>query len=169
MFSLMLLGFTSCDQDEKHSKDSHHEMVIDKDKEIAKVSEMLDLLATATESGNPDVIKSIWNNGDNTLLIGTESNEKLEGWTAIENAMRGQFDELEETLISISDQNIWLDRDARTAWFFEEMNYNFIYQDKAMSMDGIRFTGVFYKTDEGEWKLVQGHLSLPTSIDIEVE
>lgn len=169
MLSLMLLGLVSCDQGEKHSKDSHHDAAIDKDKEIAKVSEMLDLLATATENGNLDVIRSIWNNGDNTLLIGTESNEKLEGWAAIENAMKGQFDELEETLISISDQNIWLDRDARTAWFFEEMNYNFIYQDKAMSMDGIRFTGVFYKTDEGDWKLVQGHLSLPTSIDVEIE
>ena len=43
----------------------------------------------------------------------------------------------------------------------------FIYNDKAMSIDGIRFTGVFVKSDEGGWRLVQGHLSRPTTIHVD--
>lgn len=169
---ILLLPFifliaTSCENTTTKAPVEEKKVEIDFAKEKAKVTELLDLLATSTESGNVDMIKTIWLEDENVLLIGTENDEKLVGWSQIKKAISGQASSFEETLISITDQNVWMDRDARTAWFFEELNYNFIYNDKAMSLDGIRFTGVFFKTDDGDWKLVQGHLSMPASIDIE--
>jgi len=166
LISLMFV-FTACETHEHHNADNDQEKKeINIEKEKAEISELLDLLANSTESGNLEMVEKIWCPKDDVTLIGTENHEKLMGWEEIKKAMQGQFTTLEETLISITEQNIWLDRDARTAWFFEELNYNFIYNDKAMSIDGIRFTGVFVKSDEGEWKLVQGHFSRPTTIDV---
>lgn len=167
LLSLLFLFVSSCnDKPRETTAEKEKTVAIDIEKEKAKVSELLDLLATSTESGNLEMVEKIWSTREDVLLIGTENNEKLIGWSQIKEAMTGQFNSFEETLISITDQNVMLDRDARTAWFFEELNYNFIYDNKAMSIDGIRFTGVFFKTDEGEWRLVQGHFSIPTSIDM---
>jgi ketosteroid isomerase-like protein len=46
------------------------------------------------------------------------------------------------------------------------MNYNFMADSVAQSYSGMRFTGVLEKCDD-EWKLVQGHLSVPANIQIE--
>lgn len=167
LFVFTLFIITSCEnQDIKEVAKKPEKKEIDFEKEEAKISELLDLLASSTESGDIEMIEQIWYPKEDVILIGTEDNEKLMGWATIKKTMSGQFNSLNETLISITDQNISFDRDARTAWFFEEMNYNFIYNDQAMSLDGIRFTGVFIKNDEGIWKLVQGHVSLPASIDM---
>ncbi len=163
---LIFLFVSSCNNEpQETTAEKEKKVVVDMEKEKAKVTELLDLLATSTESGNLEMVEKIWCPKEDVLLIGTENDEKLVGWSQIKEAMTGQFNSFEETLISITDQNVMLDRDARTAWFFEELNYNFIYNNKAMSIDGIRFTGVFFKSDEGEWRLVQGHFSIPTSID----
>lgn len=168
LFPFVLLFITACENAPKEVPvEKEKNEVVDIAKEEAKVTELLDLLASSTESGDIEMIEKIWMPSEDVILIGTENDEKLVGWSQIKEAISGQASAFEETLISITDQNVWFDRDARTAWFFEELNYNFIYNNKAMSLDGIRFTGVFFKTDTGEWKLVQGHLSMPVSIDIE--
>lgn len=170
LLPLIFLLITACDNAPKETLfEKEKKAQIDLAKEEAKVTELLDLLASSTESGNIEMIEKIWLPSEDVVLIGTENDEKLVGWSQIKEAITGQASSFEETLISITDQNVWFDRDARTAWFFEELNYNFIYNNKAMSLDGIRFTGVLYKTDEGEWKLVQGHLSMPASIDMDEE
>ena len=161
-----IFAFVACEQDgDMHKKDAKKSLNIEKEK--AKVSELLDLLAAATESGDMQAVEKIWCPKEEAMLIGTESTEKLVGWNQIKKAIDIQNSSFSETLISITDQNIWMDEDARTAWFFEELNYNFIYKDKARSFEGIRFTGVFKKSTENEWRLVQGHMSVPAHMDME--
>lgn len=166
-FAALILSFSacSCNDEEQEQTPQQKELTIEKEK--AKVSELLDQLATSTENGNIEMIEKVWCPKDETMLIGTENNEKLEGWKQIKKAISGQSSVFSETLISITDQNIWLSEDGKTAWFFEELNYNFIYNDRAMSFEGIRFTGVFVKTLENDWKLVQGHMSVASHIDPE--
>ena len=142
------------------------EVSVDPAIEKLEVSRLLDNLAAATESGNFEIIEDIWLPSEDVMLIGTDSNEKLEGWDAISNAIEKQFGTFEETLISITDQNIWLNDAGDFAWFFEELNYNFVYEDKAMTFKGIRFTGVMQKI-EGKWRLVQQHLSIPATPEME--
>ncbi len=79
--------------------------------------------------------------------------------------VREQFLQIEETYISASDQFIKLNCTGTTAWFAESLDYNFVYKGEAKSFTGLRFTGVVEKID-GQWKLVQAHLSLPANVDI---
>jgi len=166
VMTLAVFSFISCEQEE-NTQEKIVKQNINIDKEKAKVSELLDLLAASTESGDMEGVEKIWCPKEEAMLIGTESSEKLVGWNQIRKAINNQSSSFKETLISITDQNIWMDEDARTAWFFEELNYNFIYKDKARSFEGIRFTGVFKKSTSGEWKLVQGHMSVPSQMDLD--
>lgn len=158
--------FASCENEEtEYNKHATENINIEAEK--LKVSDLLDRLAEATEAGNIEEIESIWCPKSNSLLLGTENDEKLVGWKHIKSAISGQSTSFKELLIAITDQNIQMDEDARTAWFFEELNYSFILDNKAMSFEGIRFTGVFVKSTKNEWKLVQGHMSVSSSLDIE--
>ena len=167
LFASLIFSFSACECDDDNDHQTTVKQEINMDKEKAKVSELLDQLATATEGGDIEMVEKIWCSKERSLLLGTESNEKLMGWEQIKTAMSGQSSAFSEMLISITDQNIWLSQDAKTAWFFEELNYNFIFKDKAMSFEGIRFTGVFVKSPEVGWKLVQGHMSVASHIDPE--
>ena len=40
-----------------------------------------------------------------------------------------------------------------------------MYKGEAQKFEGLRFTGVVEKMD-GEWKLVQAHLSVPASVGV---
>ncbi|MBN2236443.1 MAG: nuclear transport factor 2 family protein, partial [Bacteroidales bacterium] len=67
------------------------------------ISQILDNLAAANESGNFEMIKNTWLQSEDVLLIGTENDEKLEGWEEIKAAVKKQFSSFNETLISITD------------------------------------------------------------------
>ncbi|MBU2649480.1 MAG: nuclear transport factor 2 family protein [Bacteroidetes bacterium] len=140
--------------------------VTDPEKEISEIRTVLEKYSIANEKEDFSIMEEIWMPADDILLIGTDSDEVLLGWEEIQKAIRSQHGKFESTLINISDQRIKVNETCNTAWFSEELNYNFIYQEKAMSFEGIRFTGVLCKKD-GKWKLVQGHLSIPAQVVIE--
>jgi len=167
LFAAFVITFVSCecDEDNDHHSDGVENLNIEAEK--VRVSDLLDRLAQATESGNIESIGEIWCPKPKSLLLGTESDEKLMGWKQIEKAMSGQSDKFSDVLIAITDQTIRMDADGRTAWFFEELNYSFIYNNKAMTFEGIRFTGVLIQDAEKEWKLVQGHMSVSSPLEIE--
>lgn len=128
--------------------------------EKAAVENVLEKYVMANENQDFSLIEQIWASDDDIMLLGTDSDEKYKGWKQIKNAIRHQFSQFEDTYISVLDQAINVNANGNTAWFSEILNYNFIHQGKAMSFEGIRFTGVLEKR-EGQWKLVQGHLSIP--------
>ena len=101
-------------------------------------------------------------------MIGTDSDEKLIGWDQIESAIQHQFQLFEEVYITDKDRIINLGSEGKTAWFSEELSYNFIHKGEAKSFEGIRFTGVLAKKNN-HWELVQGHLSIPAEVDIETK
>ncbi len=153
----------SCNNEASQSPD---EVVsIDFAQEKLEISQILDNLAAASESGNFKLIEKIWLHSEDVMLIGTENDEQLEGWEEISAAIKKQFGAFNQTLISITDQTIWLNDDATVAWFFEELNYNFVYEEKAMSFVGIRFTGVMQKIND-KWRLVHQHMSIPAELEM---
>lgn len=153
----------SCSNPEAEKKE---DVKVDLVKEKLVISQLLDDLAGASEKGNFEIIESIWWPSEDALLIGTETGEKLEGWGEISEAIKKQFGTFAETLIAITDQDIWVNEDATFAWFYEELNYNFIYEERAMVFQGIRFTGVMKKID-GKWRLMQQHLSIPAVLEMQ--
>lgn len=153
----MAMVFSSCDEQAK--------MVIDVKAETDQIKAVLDQYVVANEEQNFSLIEKIWAENENIVLIGTDSDEKLVGWTQIEEAIKHQFDAFTDTYINIGERNIRLNATANTAWFNQIMNYNFIYNGEAKSFSGVRFTGVMEKT-EGQWLLVQGHLSIPAEAQL---
>ena len=134
-----------------------------KDKEA--IENLLENYILANENQNFDLIESIWADNDDIILYGTDSDERLMGWKNIKDAISEQFGLITETYISASNQFIKLNCDGNTAWFAETLNYNYMYKGHAQSYEGLRFTGVVEKID-GNWVLVQAHLSLPASVGI---
>ena len=133
--------------------------------EIIAIENLLEQYIIANENQDFDLIHQIWSPESDIILYGTNSDEKLIGYTNIRNAIKEQFKLIEETYISASDQYIQLNSCGNTAWFAESLNYNFMYDGEARSYEGLRFTGVLTKMD-GNWHFVQAHLSLPANVNI---
>jgi ketosteroid isomerase-like protein len=134
--------------------------------EIDTIENLLESYVIALENEDFNMIEQSWAANDSIILIGTDSHEKLMGWENIRKAYLNQFNSISNTLISTSDQFIRISCTGNTAWFTKTMNYNFMYDSVAHSFEGIRFTGVLDKNDKGQWKLMQGHLSIPAQINI---
>lgn len=134
--------------------------------EREKVENVLEKYMIAIENQDFHAIENIWEGGDSAMMLGTDSDERLMGWHNIRNAYRKQFGLISDTYIAVSDQFIRVHNDGKTAWFSQRMNYSFIYQDKALTFNGVRFTGVLTKNPEGQWKVVQGHLSVPAQVNL---
>lgn len=152
-----VLFFSSCNQGCKK---------VDHAKEIVEIENVLEQYVLANENQDFDLIQKIWAPNSDIVFYGTDSDERLIGWTNIKNAIKNQFNQIRDTYISASDQFIQINDCATTAWFAESLNYNFIYKGDARSYEGVRFTGVLQKID-GKWRFVQAHLSLPAHVNIE--
>ncbi|RLD82179.1 MAG: hypothetical protein DRJ15_02295 [Bacteroidetes bacterium] len=141
---------------------------VDFDKELSDIRTVLEQYELAREGEDFTTVEQTWAPDDDIVLFGTDGDEQMVGFGEIKKAMSRQFDEFENTLINISDQKIKISKGGNTAWFSQVLDYNFIYQGENMSFEGIRSTGVMEKR-EGQWKLVQGHLSVPYEAEIEEE
>jgi ketosteroid isomerase-like protein len=104
----------------------------------------------------------VWASKPDIVVFGTNSDETIIGWEAIKNTLKRQFETINDTYISVRDQRIEINETGNTAWFSEFVNYNYIYQDKPVKYEGLRFTGVLEKIN-GEWLIVQSHMSIPGS------
>lgn len=155
VISLLLIS-VSCNELKKESN-------CKADKEA--IENLLENYILANENQDFDLIESIWASNDDIILYGTDSDERLMGWSNIKSAIQEQFGYITDTYISASNQFIKLNCTGNTAWFAETLNYNYMYKGKAHKYEGLRFTGVVEKI-EGEWVLVQAHLSLPASVGI---
>jgi len=156
LFVVVIFFASSCaDCDQKFSKAD----------EMIAIENLLEEYVIANENQDFDLIEKIWAPDSDIILYGTDSDERLMGWTNIRSAIREQFLQIEETYISASDQFIKLNCSGTTAWFAETLDYNFVHNGEAQSYEGLRFTGVVEKMD-GQWKLVQAHLSLPANVDV---
>lgn len=134
----------------------------DPKKEVEKVALVLEKYVIANETQNLNLVKEVWASKPDILVFGTNSDETIIGWEAIKNTLKKQFEAIDDTYISVRDQRIEINETGNTAWFSEFVNYNYIYQDKPVKYEGLRFTGVLEKIN-GEWLIVQSHMSIPGS------
>lgn len=134
----------------------------DPKKEVEKVALVLEKYVIANETQNLNLVKEVWASKPDILVFGTNSDETIIGWEAIKNTLKKQFETIDDTYISVRDQRIEINETGNTAWFSEFVNYNYIYQDKPVKYEGLRFTGVLEKIN-GEWLIVQSHMSIPGS------
>ncbi len=138
---------------------------VDLKAEVLQIKSVLEQYVLANENQDFGLIEKIWAADQNIIMIGTDSDERLVGWEMIKKAITNQFKEFQDTYITVSDQIIRVNQTGNTASFSELLAYNFIYKEEAKSFTGMRFTGVLEKI-EGNWLLVQGHLSIPAEVEM---
>ena len=155
VLSILLLA-DSCDYQNKENNNAA-------DRE--SIENLLENYILANENQDFDLIETIWAPDEDIILYGTDSDERLMGWSNIEGAIKEQFGYITDTYISASNQFIKLNCTGNTAWFAETLNYNYMYKGEAHSYEGLRFTGVVEKIEDS-WVLVQAHLSVPASVGI---
>lgn len=160
--SFILIGIVGCQPKGETCPE------VDVEKELSNIRSVLEQYELARENEDFATVEQIWASDNEIVLFGTEGDEQMVGIDEIRKAMSRQFEELENTLINISEQKIHLSKDGNIAWFSEVLDYNFIYEGENMTFEGIRFTGVMEKRD-GQWKLVQGHISVPYEAELEEE
>jgi hypothetical protein len=157
LFLLLTMIMVSCNYEEPAP--------IDFQAETLQIKTVLEKYVIANEKQDFEIIEQIWAAYDDIVMIGTDSDERLIGWAQIEKAIKNQFKSFHETYITVSNQVIRINESGNTASFSELLAYNFIYEEQAKSFEGMRFTGVLEKID-GNWLLVQGHLSLPAEVEM---
>ena len=69
----------SCNNESEHDHSHEHDIAVDLAQEKLEISQLLDNLVVATESGDFEMIAKIWLPSEDALLIGTDSGEKLDG------------------------------------------------------------------------------------------
>ncbi len=149
--------FVSCNTPNNKKLTDNNTIDIEQEQEAVKV--ILDKYRLVNETENIDLAKEIWANSDEIFVFGTSNDEKLIGWNAIKLALKSQFEQLDNILISVQNQYVKVNSTANTAWFSEIMNYNYVQDGEAKSFEGVRFSGVMEK--EGtEWRIVQSHISI---------
>jgi hypothetical protein len=114
-------------------------------KEKERVALVIEKYVIANEDQNLNLVKEVWASKPDIVVFGTNSNETIIGWEAIRDALKKQFKNIENTYISVRDQRIGINETGNTAWFSEFVNYNYIYYDKPVKYEGLRFTGVLEK------------------------
>ncbi len=128
--------------------------------ETGKVQMLLERYIIANETKDIDLVHQIWAPDADIVVFGTDGDEKLIGWEAIKSAVLVQFESFEEVYISTYDQKIKINSHGNTGWFSEIVDYNYTFDGKAYSYEGIRFTGVVEKRGD-DWYVVQSHMSIP--------
>lgn len=64
--------------------------------EISNIQLVLEKHIIANETKNIDLIKEIWAPKEDIVIYGTDSDEKLQGWTQIRSTFLQQFEMFEE-------------------------------------------------------------------------
>jgi len=128
--------------------------------EKRKIISVLENYITANETQNIKLMEEIWATDEDIEAFGTAAGERLQGWQDIKSTFVHQFNSFSNTYISARDQIINIDESGKIAWFSQMINYNYLLEGVAKKYEGIRYTGVL-KNKNGQWKLVQMHLSLP--------
>lgn len=155
-FPLILLGaflsLVSCDR----------KPAADPEAEKEAVTTLLERYVIANETQDIELVRQLWADDSNIVVIGTERDERLVGWDNIREALEKQFRSFSDTYIAMTDLKIRLDEDCNTAWFHATINYSFTYHEEPLSYEGLGFSGVLMKI-EGHWYMVQSHISVPSN------
>ena len=149
-----LLAFSACKQDKSPVCD------VVAEKKAIKLA--LEKYIIANEARNISMIGELWANDSSVLSLGTDRQDILKGFEAVEQQFKSQFERFENTFISSRDQMIYIHPACETAWFSEVLQYNYTVGDKAKEYSDLRFTGFLEKRD-GKWVIIQTHLSAPAN------
>ncbi|MBE0661229.1 MAG: nuclear transport factor 2 family protein [Bacteroidales bacterium] len=128
--------------------------------DCAKINEVLDKYIIANETQNIRLIEEIWAIDEDIEAFGTAAGERIKGWEEIRKVFIHQFNTFTDTYISARNRSVHIDDSGAFAWVSQMLNYNYLLEGVQRKYEGVRHTVVLKKIN-GEWKMLQMHLSLP--------
>jgi hypothetical protein len=103
---LSMFAFMACQSPEKSEQEVEADVDVVKEKNAVKL--VLEKYALANENQDMNMIEEIWCPSESIVSIGTETTERLMGFSEIRRAIERQFENFSETYISYRDQVIEL-------------------------------------------------------------
>jgi uncharacterized protein (TIGR02246 family) len=136
--------------------------VTDVESEKAKVKAVIDGYIRAQETMDMQLLSKVFANDDDMVVIGTDTAEYLIGWDQVQAVFSQIFDSPDQMGIAVRNQSIKISQSGDVAWFSEIEDYSFVSQGQTDNFYNWRTTGVLEKRN-GDWLIVQLHLSVPVS------
>lgn len=109
-----------------------------------------------------DLMKEVTAQKENMVHIGTDTDEIWRGWSELNEATVEQFENLEFYKATIRELSIHLSNTGQVAWYSHLLDAKIKSGMNLQTWKGARFTGVLENMD-GNWQLVQTHVSIPES------
>lgn len=113
-----------------------------------------------------DLMKEITAQKKDMVHIGTDSNEIWRGWDELNEATVEQFENLKFYKADIHQLSIHLSEGRNVAWYSHLLDAHIKSKNSEQTWTGARFTGVLEKIG-GSWQIVQTHVSIPESIELQ--
>lgn len=133
---------------------------LDLDAEKVKVQIALDKYLKAVSEADIAVIETLVDTGSDTVAIGIGPSEFFTGWNSIKESLARSLNLLSASEASVADQVIKVYPDGRIAWFSETLSLNFMAGGKPVTLEGVRFSGVLVKKNDGRWVIANSHISI---------
>lgn len=123
----------------------------------AEVRSTFNKLVSAINSGDVDALGSLMLKGGDHIHIGSESSEWWSADQFLDNFSNVNVDQ--GVTAQAGEINVHVRGDV--AWIEGQG----LFKNVSGQERGIRLTGVFVRGDDGQWKAVQSHVSIPVPND----
>ena len=143
---ITLLVFSSC-----------NESPVDLDKAKSEAEAFIESQFDFFSSGNIEDAKKVFDL--DAVLIGTDEDEYLSGWSEVGPSIVGQIAVIKEPVFKSRNLNIVMGDDGKMASYTQLIDFTFKSGEETLEITNVRCSGVIKKSDEG-WKVVQIHWSM---------
>lgn len=135
---------------------------VDLESEEAAVKTVLDQIPQVLATEDMELFSQLVAHDPDIIIFGTDAAERWVGYEAFKEAMEAQFAAVEESQLALRDRVIRVHSSGAVAWFSEVWDWDVTVAGEAVSIEGMRVTGVLEKRN-GSWVLVQWHGSIPVA------
>ena len=132
--------------------------VVDIRAEKAKIQSLLSSYEQAWENEDIGLLMRIIAHDSDMVMFDIDTVKRLVGWRERIESAKKKFEATEKTKISTRDVVIKVHESGKVAWFSGIMDGKTVAQNKAVNLEGLRFTCVVEKRSRN-WVMVQWHLS----------
>ena len=130
---------------------------VDLDQAKAEVAAFIDTQFDFFSSGSIEEAKETF--AMDAVLIGTDEDEYLSGWSEVEPSLIGQIAAIKDPVFTTRNLNIVMGDDGNMASYTQIVDFTFSSDGQTLEVTNVRSSGVVKKYD-GKWKIAQIHWSV---------
>jgi ketosteroid isomerase-like protein len=129
-----------------------------------QVTEVLNTMIVAQETGNWDQFSQCFDQGEDTINVGSDLDEFWVGWDTFKRNSQKLFATRKGNQINVTNTHINISENGDVAWYAQMIDTTFETKAEPIRIEGFRHTGVMVNKN-GQWKVVQSHISAPVLDD----